>query len=474
MRIVGKMRVEIGGAAFIWGPREGGQILRVDQAHLSLPPLDGEKNLQENWKSFPPACGWDTMLHMWSGGRSLRLIAVAGLLAFSGTAPGQTPLCNGQHPGNPELISGAASCIFNEVAGAGQTLILLDENSIILWDHLGLGNPDSTLSFEWNGAAPPNAAVLNRVVSGNAGRGGSLHNVEGNISFQDGALIVINPNSALDLHGMVAARSLLFATHHVDPIVEQQLLDGLGGDFTGSSQPLRVIDGHLVALDGDAILAGRSVQVSALQNPADDGAEIRALNGSVRIFGGENFRLLPSGSERLQRLPGGGDGSVNSSKTVQANQDIEILAENRIENNGRIEGNFLTGTAFLRVDMGGDIINHNIILASEIESSVPSFGTGIELTPDTDSPSPLSTGMSRFPVVRSPGQKQSSRTVVVYESAPSTGTASAQRQRSNRRALQGSRPNTQVARNTTATRGRHLARGKSFFGVRGGTPAKKK
>ena len=165
---------------------------------------------------------------------------------------------------------------------------------------------------------------------------------------------------------------------------------------------------------------------------------------------------------------------MNSSKTVQANQDIEILAENRIENNGRIEGNFLTGIAFLRVDMGGDIINHNIISASAIESSVPTFGTGIELTPDTDSPSPLSTGMSRFPVVRSPGQKQSSRTVVVYESAPSTGTASAQRQRSNRRAPQSSRHNTQVARNTTATRGRHLARGKSFFGVRGGTPAKKK
>ena len=412
---------------------------------------------------------------MWSGGHSIRLIAIAGGLAGSlGIVSGQTPLCSGQHPGTPELISGAASCFYNEVNGVGQTLIRLDDTSIIRWDHLGLRDPASSLTFEWNGGAAT-AAVINRLERAPLGQ--RQQTIAGTIEFLDGALIVNSPNAELSIRGNVAARSLIITTHNLDPAMEQQLLSGQPADFTGSAHPLTVIGGHIVATVGDLVLAGAYVLNSAGQNPADGPAQILAQNGSLRIFGGQNFRLLPSGNERIQRLPGHEGGFLNNSQTIRAGQHLEIVAESEIMNNGRFEAGPVTGQAYLRVDIGGTILNHPnaIISAVVINSSVQIVGMGQTIEPDEgDSPSPLSTGISRFPLVNRPGEVQSSRRVVVYENAPTTGSASSQRQRSNRSVGASPRRNTQVASNTTASRGTHLARGQSFFGLRGGARAKKK
>ena len=391
-----------------------------------------------------------------------------------GIVSGQTPLCSGQHPGNPELISGAASCVYNEVNGVGQTTITLDDTSIIRWDHFGLRDPASSLTFEWNGGAT-NAAVVNRLEQVPLGQ--RQQTIAGTIEFQDGALIVNSPNAALNIRGNVAAHSLIITTHNLDLANEQQLLSGQPADFTGSAHPLTVIDGHIVTTGGDLVLAGAQVLNSAVQNP-DDPAQILAQNGSVRIFGGQNFRLLPSGNERIQRLPGDeGGGFLLNSKTIRAAQHLEIVAESEIVNNGRLEAGPVTGQAYLRVDTGGTILNHSnaIIEAGVINTSVQIEGMGQIIKPDEgDSPSPLSTGISRFPLVNRPGEVQSSRRVVVYENAPTTGSASSQRQRSNRSVGASPRRNTQVASNTTASRGTHLARGQSFFGLRGGARAKKK
>ena len=120
-------------------------------------------SVQKTWKSFPVPSGWDTVLQMWSGGRSLKFIACAGIFtALQGSVTGQTPLCDQQHPGNPELILGAASCFYNEVNG-GQTLIQLTSGSIIRWDHLGLQDPSSSLVFEWLGGPDTAGVVLNHV-----------------------------------------------------------------------------------------------------------------------------------------------------------------------------------------------------------------------------------------------------------------------------------------------------------------------
>ncbi|MFP6880416.1 MAG: hypothetical protein VCA34_05675, partial [Roseibacillus sp.] len=351
-----------------------------------------------------------------------------------GIVSGQTPLegCD-QHPGNPELISGAASCVYNEVNGVGQTTITLDDTSIIHWDHLGLSDPASTLIFEWSGGAT-NAAVVNRLEQVPLGQ--RQQTIAGTIEFQDGALIVNSPNAALNITGNVAAHSLIITTHNLDLANEQQLLSGQSADFTGSAHPLTVIDGHIVTTDGDLVLAGAQVLNSAGQNPADGPAQILAQNGSVRIFGGQNFRLLPSGNERIQRLPGDeGGGFLLNSKTIRAAQHLEIVAESEIVNNGRLEAGPVTGQAYLRVDTGGTILNHSnaIIEAGVINTSVQIEGMGQIIKPDEgDSPSPLSTGISRFPLVNRPGEVQSSRRVVVYENAPTTGSASSQRQRSNR------------------------------------------
>ena len=410
---------------------------------------------------------------MWSGGRSLRSIAVAGgLFSSLGIAQGQTPLCNGQHPGNPELISGAASCFYN-AANGGQTLIRLNESSIIRWDDLRLQQPGSSLTFEWAGQPNPHPAVLNRVELG--GRSGSTQ-IRGALSFNDGNLIITNPNSMVNIQDtMVSARSVVIATHEIDPGSAQQLLAGEGGEFFGSSHPLTVLDGRVVATEGDVVLAAKQVLVSAMGNPAESGSEVLALNASVRVFGGENFRLLPASQNdpRIESFPGGNAGLVSNSKTIRAGRDIELVAENRISNQGFIEANQETGRAFLRVDQQGSIIsNTNLISAGFIIPSTPITNSGTLLEPDRgDSPQPVSTGLSRVPVVGLPGEKKNTTTVRIRKSAAITGSASSHRQRINQ---PGSSSTTKKDGQVARTSRGHLARGVSFFNVRGRTKAKKK
>ncbi len=410
---------------------------------------------------------------MWSGGRSLRLIAVAGAFAGSlGTATGQTPLCNHQHPGNPTLISGAASCFYNEATG-GQTLIQLDDASIIRWDHLALEDPGSSLTFEWLGSPDSAPTVLNRVEQG--GRQEAV--LGGTLSFPNGNLIITHPNTGLNIFGTVEAGAVTIVTHNLDSLAEMQLLDGQSADFRDASvsSRLNVLGGKVIATSGDVVLGGPAVIIGG----GDTGSEILAPAGSIRIFGGQNFRLLPqdvpAGTSRIEGLPGRANGNVINSQTVRAERMVEIVAESDIKNNGILEADGLGGVVMMRVDANGTLTNEEgALISADIIVPFPLPGPGTVLHPDRgDAPSPLSTGLSRIPVVASPGQGESSKRVVLRESAPVTGSASAQRQRANRsRGEESSNRNSALAGNTTRGSG-HLARGRSFFGVRGGTKAKK-
>ncbi len=410
---------------------------------------------------------------MWSGGRSLRLIAVAGAFAGSlGTATGQTPLCNHQHPGNPTLISGAASCFYNEATG-GQTLIQLDDASIIRWDHLALEDPGSSLTFEWLGSPDSAPTVLNRVEQG--GRQEAV--LGGTLSFPNGNLIITHPNTGLNIFGTVEAGTVTIVTHNLDSLAEMQLLDGQSADFRDASvsSRLNVLGGKVIATSGDVVLGGPAVIIGG----GDTGSEILAPAGSIRIFGGQNFRLLPqdvpAGTSRIEGLPGRANGNVINSQTVRAERMVEIVAESDIKNNGILEADGLGGVVMMRVDANGTLTNEEgALISADIIVPFPLPGPGTVLHPDRgDAPSPLSTGLSRIPVVASPGQGESSKRVVLRESAPVTGSASAQRQRANRsRGEESSNRNSALAGNTTRGSG-HLARGRSFFGVRGGTKAKK-
>ncbi len=410
---------------------------------------------------------------MWSGGRSLRLIAVAGAFAGSlGTATGQTPLCNHQHPGNPTLISGAASCFYNEATG-GQTLIQLDDASIIRWDHLALEDPGSSLTFEWLGSPDSAPTVLNRVEQG--GRQEAV--LGGTLSFPNGNLIITHPNTGLNIFGTVEAGAVTIVTHNLDSLAEMQLLDGQSADFRDASvsSRLNVLGGKVIATSGDVVLGGPAVIIGG----GDSGSEILAPAGSIRIFGGQNFRLLPqdvpAGTSRIEGLPGRANGNVINSQTVRAERMVEIVAESDIKNNGILEADGLGGVVMMRVDANGTLTNEEgALISADIIVPFPLPGPGTVLHPDRgDAPSPLSTGLSRIPVVASPGQGESSKRVVLRESAPVTGSASAQRQRANRsRGEESSNRNSALVGNTTRGSG-HLARGRSFFGVRGGTKAKK-
>ena len=403
------------------------------------------------------------------------MIVLAGAFAGSlGTATGQTPLCDQQHPGNPELILGAASCIYSEVDGVGQTTIRLTGDSIIRWDRLDLEDPDSTLTFEWLGPPDSTGVVLNRVEQG--GRQEAV--LGGSLSFPDGNLIITHPNTGLNILGTVEAGAVTIVTHNLDLQAEMQLLSGQAADFTNAavSSRLKILGGKVVATSGDVVLGGPAVIIIGGGN---DFSEILAPAGSVRIFGGENFRLLPqdvpAGTPRIERLPGSVNGNVLNSQTVRAERMVEIVAEGEIRNNGILQADAPGGVVMMRVDENGSLTNEEgALISADIIIPFPPPGPGAVLNPDRgDSPSPLSTGLSRIPVVSSPGQGESSKRVVVRESAPVTGSASAQRQRANRSRGESANRNSALA--STAARGSgHLARGRSFFGVRGGTKAKKR
>ncbi len=402
------------------------------------------------------------------------MIVLAGAFAGSlGTATGQTPLCDDQHPGNPELISGAASCFYSEVNG-GQTLIQLTAGSIIRWDRLALEDPGSTLTFEWLGSPDSTGVVLNRVDQG--GRQEAV--LGGSLSFPDGNVIITHPNTGLNIFGTVEAGAITIVTHNLDSEAEMQLLNGEAADFTNAavSSRLKVMGGKVVATSGDVVLGGPAVAITAR---GDDSSEILAPAGSVRIFGGQNFRLLPQdvppGTSRIERLPGSANGNVFNSQTVRAGRMVEIVAESGITNNGILQADAQGGVVMMRVDADGTLINEEgALISADIIVPFPPPGPGDVLNPDRgDSPSPLSTGLSRIPVVATRGQGESSKRVVVRESAPVTGSASAQRQRAN--SSRGESANRNSALASTAARGSgHLARGRSFFGVRGGTKAKKR
>ena len=411
---------------------------------------------------------------MWSGGRSLRLISIAGLAGALGIAHGQTPLCNGQHPGNPELISGAASCFYNEVGG-GQTVIQLGAGSVIRWDSFVLNHPESSLSFQWNGPADGSASVLNRVEQ--AGRAEGFWG--GTLKFPDGNLIVTHPNTGLNITGLVEARSLTIAMHRLDPQAELEVLEGRRADFVDGRKALKVLGGTVVASGGDLVLAGQTVANLGGLGGDGNGSGVFAPLGAIRIFGGENSRLLPqnepAGESRVQRLPGNQGGNVINSRTMRAERMVEIVAEEDIKNSGVLQADGLGGMVMMRVDTNGTITNEEGgLISADIIAPFPPPGPGAVLFPDRgDSPSALSTGLSRIPVVASPGQERSSKRVVLRESATVTGSASAQRQRANR--SRGGTASTPSGGGGSATRGSgHLARGLSFFRARGGTKAKKK
>ena len=431
-------------------------------------------SVQKTWKSFPVPSGWDTVLQMWSGGRSLKSIAYAGIFtALQGSVTGQTPLCDQQHPGNPELIMGAASCFYNEING-GQTLIQLTSGSIIRWDHLGLQDPSSSLVFEWLGGPDAAGVVLNHVEQ--AGRQEAV--LGGSLSFPDGNLIVTHPNTGLNIQGTVEAGSVTIVTQNLDAQASLQLMSAEGANFMNADpgSRLNIFGGKVSATSGDVILGGPAVLIGG---GSSGGSEILAPAGSVRIFGGQSFRLLPegvtTGSVRIERLPGSVNGNVLNTQEIRAGQMVEITSEAGISNSGLLQADQLGGVVMMRVDEGGTLINEGgALISADIIMPFPAPGPGAVLNPDRgDAPSSLSTGLSRIPIVSSPGQSKSSRRVVLRESAPVTGSASSQRQRANR-AQGDSRERNDALAGNTARRTGHLARGQSFFGTRGGSKAKKR
>ena len=407
---------------------------------------------------------------MWSGGRSLGLIVLAGIFTGSaGLVTGQNPLCDQQHPGNPELILGAASCFYD--AASGETIITLTSGSIIRWDSLELEDPGSSLAFEWTGTPDSTGVVINRVE-----QGGRLPEfLGGSLSFQDGTLIVTHPNSGLTITGEVEAGAITIVTHSLDDEAENQLLNGEAARFSNAHGALQVGGGKVVATSGDVVLAGKTISV--FSGPGGVESEILAPAGSVRLFGGQNFRLLPenvqAGMGRIEREPGDDGGNIFNDGIIRARGMVEVVAEVGINNAGILEAESQGGVVMMRVDEDGSILNSGQILADFVSSSSEITGPG-EINPNRgDAPSPLSTGLSRIPVVSKPGEPESSKRVVLRKSAPVTGSASAQRQRANSSRGESSNRNSALA--STAARGSgHLARGRSFFGVRGGTKAKKR
>jgi len=413
------------------------------------------------WKSLPLRSGWRRVKTMRAAMRTTVLMVIS--VRIIDPAPplaAQTPLC-GAHPGNPELVWGSATCAYHEVNGIGQTLISLDQASVIRWDHLALQAPQSGLVFNWAGPQGGDAMVVNRVTGGDPAAG-FVHTVAGTIEFPGGDVVVVNPNSVLQVTGEVTAGAVILSTHDLSASQQSALLSGQAAEFTEAMLPMGVFDAEITATGGDVILGAQQVTVSSqLPGSGDDAAQVAAPSGAVRVFAGRSFRLETSGDERLTSLASGGSGGITLSRTLKAGEDVELHAVRGISNAGIIEADEGRGRVFLRVDDGNGRIDNDGLILGTPEANIAITNSG-RIEPDEgDAPSAVSTGISRFPALQRPGQAATGRRVVVYESAPPVGSASAGRDRANE------------SRRARLARTGILARGRSFFGVRGGSSARK-
>jgi filamentous hemagglutinin family protein len=255
------------------------------------------------------------------------------------------------NPDGGVVVAGAAG-----ISTSGNTVNVnqTSQRAVINWQGFSIANGEVT-NFNMPNS---NAAVLNRVVSGNPSA------IYGTLN-SNGKVYLINPNGILvGPTGQINTSSFIGSTLNVDTT---QFMNNTGElDFAGTSGASVINQGTIRALEGDIYLIGANVQ---------NHGGLYATNGVVGMAAGQDVRLVDSAHPHLSVRPTsqsfGGTG-VHNTGTIEAMQ-AELMANGgniyalAINNEGTIRatGSETIGGRVFLVSNGGKIHSSGNIVAKK-------------------------------------------------------------------------------------------------------------
>ena len=199
------------------------------------------------------------------------------------------------NPIDPDVISGAVE--FPEEFTDLLEITQRSNKAIIEWEGFSISSGEVTKFIQ----PSSDAAVLNRVISGDTS------NIEGLLEA-NGKVLLINPNGILfgagarvDTNGFIASTL---------DVPDAEFLAGGDMRFSGASQAPVVNLGEITAENGDVFLIGATVQNSG---------SIAAPNGKVGLAAGQQVLITKEGDERVF-VEVGSNGSVDHDGAIRAAQ----------------------------------------------------------------------------------------------------------------------------------------------------------
>ncbi len=360
---------------------------------------------------------------------SLTLGSLALALPAAGQCPGMT--------GGPTLETpGSATCMHELIAGGSRTTFTLTADTVLAWNdgmQVGGGHELVFDLVDGNG-------VLN-AVSGGARIDGIVRSNGPVAIFAD----------RIDVGGSVEAGEVVLAAGSIDD--PAALFSASNYTIEAAAGSRLTVDGTVRATAGDAILAGRLVNLRG-------GAGVDA-SGSVRIGGGNEVAVAPGGE---QRLAAGGSRGVVLHLGESRGATLELVGVDEVTNAGRLVADGPEPKVFLEVGSGGVINNEGsgvIIGTPVIDGAFDNDGVVLEPS-EGDTAAVVNSAVLKLPAVRRPGGEKETRSRVVTTQGAATASSDAGRDRQRANAVQ-------AARNKDS-----LLRRGSFFGMRGQSGGKKK
>jgi hypothetical protein len=366
------------------------------------------------------------------------LFPLAGLLpaflitSLHGQALGLPVLAN---PGN------TATWTTENIATGTRTVFTINANSVFDWNGFNLPS-GSELVFDFVGGN----SVVNML------NGTSTNVLAGNVT-SNGNVGFFSPDANLVVSGNITAKSVTLSALDVDTA---SFLSGGSYTLSGGLMKGLTVTGQIRAMDGDIVLAGRTVLV-------DTGAKLKA-KGAAQIAGGTEVVVERTGSgQRLKQSSG--TGFVLHLGDTRASR-IEIAAGKQIVNEGRLDVGNTGHRIFLEVGKDGKITRDSsgLIIGNLSVNGKQEVKASSLRQNEGDAASAVSTSTLKMPALKRPDGTVASASRTLVNNAPMSASADGGRDRK--------RQAPQVA---SHDRGRKpLLQRASFFGMRGGsTPAKR-
>ncbi len=332
--------------------------------------------------------------------------------------------------GVSHLVSGVASC---EVVG-GTTFVEVADNSVLHWDSFNL-QANHELEFNF---ADSRQTVVNRAL------GPSPTFIGGRLT-SNGKVVVLSPDSWLEFREGASVRAASFTASGLQADNAQFFGPSRTREFqaTARSNPTTRIQGTITTTEGDVLLVGRELRITAAIDAA----------GAITAVSGERVTVEPGKPEATVTV---GGRQVTQTGVIRAGRDIEIVSQLKVGLAGELSPGQGRGRVFVRVAENGRILaDPSVTVRGRTEFSVPIEGSIAIIDPDEgDNPGARSPAVNELPLLGKRKRDQRAR--------PSSSTIASRAGTGFTKAEEGKRRK----KTTLANLGKGYGKG-SFYGMRG-------